>query len=247
MTTVVAGVSPLRTRPEVVAWAATEAWQRSATLELVTVGTTQPAGLAQQAIEHGPGLAVVTKIVAGPVEQALSDAAIGADLLVIGASSQSPFAEAITGSVPGALLTVAPCPVVVVPRNAEPAAGTAPIIVSVDSANTSLLVLEYAFAAAARSDHPLVALFCGSALGNRIDGVAERYPGVPVTELRVDNDPIPELTRRSERAALLVLGSRGRGSLTSLAFGSVSRTLIRSSHCPVAVLGPGLVVTDLAS
>lgn len=246
MTTVVAGVSPLRPRLEVVAWAAAEAWQRSATLELVTVGTTQPAGLAQQAVEHRPGLPVLTKNVAGSVEQALSEAAISADLLVIGASSQSPFAEAITGSIPGALLTVAPCPVVVVPRNAE-SADTAPIVVGVDAANTSPLVLEYAFAAAARTGHPLVALYCGTTPGNRTASVAERYPDVPVTELVVDNDPIPELTRRSERAALLVLGSRGRGPLTSVAFASVSRTLIRASHCPVAVLGPGLVVTDLAS
>ena len=264
MSTVVACVSPARPRSELVAWAAAEAWQRGATLELVTAGTAAPTSAARLASEHRPGLAVATTIVDGPAAPALSTAATSADLLVIGASSQSAFAEAITGSIPGALLTTAPCPVVVVPKNSRPAVPTAPVVVGVDAAPHSQLALEYGFATAARSGRPLAALYCWTAPRDRSErvaertehlraltialaGFAERYPDVPVTELLVDGDPIQELTRRSEQAALLVLGSRGHGPLTSLAFGSVSRTLIRSSHCPVAVLGPGLAITDLAS
>ncbi len=264
MSTVVAGVSPLRPRPELVTWAAAEAWQRRAILELVTVGAAPPSSAASWATDHQLGLTVITKTVTGPVEQALSTAAIGADVLVIGASSQSPFTEAITGSIPGALLTTAPSPVVVVPGNAQPGDETAPIVVGVDAAETSRLALEYGFATAVRSGRSLVALHCWAAPRDRservaertehlraltiaLGGFAERYPDVPVTELLVDGDPIQELARRSHQAALLVLGSRGRGRLTSLAFGSVSRTLIRSSSCPVAVLGPGLAVTGLAS
>jgi nucleotide-binding universal stress UspA family protein len=259
MSTVVAGVSPVRPRPELVAWAAAEAWQRGATLELVTVGDTVP----DVVVEDRPELAVVAKVVGGRAEQALSDAALGADLLVIGASSQSPFTEAITGSVPGALLTAAPCPVVVVPKDLQPVPDTAPIVVGVDAAETSRLALEYGFATAARAGRPLVALYCWAAPRARTErvaeraehvraltialgGFAERYPDVPVTELLIDNDPVEELARRSYQAALLVLGSRGRGPLTSLAFGSVSRILIRSSHSPVAVLGPGLRATHIA-
>ena len=42
-----------------------------------------------------------------------------------------------------------------------------------------------------------------------------------MTKRLLDGDPIEELGRRSRRAALLVLGSRGRGRLASMAFGSV--------------------------
>jgi nucleotide-binding universal stress UspA family protein len=41
-------------------------------------------------------------------------------------------------------------------------------------------------------------------------------------------------------ADLLVVGSRGRGALQSAVFGSVSRSLVTSAHCPVVVVPPGL-------
>lgn len=266
MARVVAGVSPFGPRPELVSWAAGEAASRGATLELVTAtparAETDPGSpvaraaltwAATLAAQCQPGLAVVTGVVPGPPEQALRAAAAGADLLVVGADDQSAFVEAITGSVPGALLISAPCPMVVVPKDAEPADDAAPVLVGVDTAEGSWPALEYAFAAAARSGRTLSAVLCATtprdrdehaerqhALSDALAWFTERYPGVPATDHIVDVDPTEELTRRSRRAALLVLGSRGRGRLASMAFGSVSRTLIRRGHCPVAVLGPGV-------
>jgi nucleotide-binding universal stress UspA family protein len=43
-------------------------------------------------------------------------AAVDADLLVVGTDDQRPVAEAVTGSVPGTLLTTAPSPLAVVPH-----------------------------------------------------------------------------------------------------------------------------------
>src|SRR5204863_943155 len=105
---------------------------------------------ATVAAEHQPGLAIVTHVVAGRPEQVLSTEARGADLLVIGAGEQNSFAEAIAGSVPAALLTTAPCPIVVVPGDAKPAGDTARVLVGVDTAETSRAALDYGFNAASR-------------------------------------------------------------------------------------------------
>ncbi len=48
--------------------------------------------------------------------------------------------------------------------------------------------------------------------------------------------PVPMLRSVSERAALLVLGSRGLGGFTGLLTGSVSVALTAHAHCPVAVI-----------
>jgi nucleotide-binding universal stress UspA family protein len=52
-------------------------------------------------------------------------------------------------------------------------------------------------------------------------------------------DPAAELARLAEqlRAAMLVVGSRGRGELRASLLGSVSRSLARASTVPVVVCG----------
>lgn len=51
-------------------------------------------------------------------------------------------------------------------------------------------------------------------------------------------DPRQVLLERSRTAALLVVGSRGRGPLRSLLLGSTSVALARHAHCPVVVHRP---------
>jgi nucleotide-binding universal stress UspA family protein len=69
-------------------------------------------------------------------------------------------------------------------------------------------------------------------------GFRELYPDVVVTDEILRGDPRYVLTNISRGAALLVLGTRGRGRLASSLFGSVSRHLIRHSGCPVVVARP---------
>lgn len=47
---------------------------------------------------------------------------------------------------------------------------------------------------------------------------------------------VPALIDLSKEAQLVVVGSRGRGPLTRSLLGSVSSSLIRHAHCPVAVI-----------
>ncbi|MFI7680443.1 universal stress protein [Actinophytocola sp. NPDC049390] len=264
---VLAGVSRTNGRG-VVRWAAAEAHARHAELRLVTAvpmpAVSAPsrtnevdqepgaaavrslAALLDEVTAEWPDLAVATDVVSGPPAAVLRGATENADLLVVGADAASPFVEAISGSVPGDLLTTSRCPLAVVPRHEwTELPATAPVVVALDESATAQAALAYGYVAAARSGRPLTMLRCvpGGRLG---DGAAqsqarlliaygELYPQVVVSVDIVPDDPRHALVTASRRAALLVLGSRGRGRLASGLFGSVSRDLIRRSGCPVVI------------
>lgn len=264
---VVVGVSGKDGRGAV-RWAAAEAQARHAQLRLVTALPKTSA--AEQylpddiALEHRadaarlltdlkdevslvwPDLTVVTDVTAGPPAAVLRDATEEADLLVVGADEASPFVEAISGSVPGDLLTTSRCPLVVVPRRArtEPPA-SAHIVVALDESVTAQAALAYGYVAAARGGGSLTILHCVAAghIGEAaalaqarlLIAYGELYPDVDVTTEVVSDDPRDVLVTASRRASLLVLGSRGRGLLASSLFGSVRRDLIRRSGCPVVI------------
>jgi len=59
---------------------------------------------------------------------------------------------------------------------------------------------------------------------------------IPVTGVVVDAAAAPALLAQSERAYMLVLGSRGRGGLAGLLAGSVSAAVAAHAHCPVVVV-----------
>lgn len=69
--------------------------------------------------------------------------------------------------------------------------------------------------------------------------VAERASELLVHELISDTDPRVLLLALAERAALVVVGSRGRGPIASLLLGSVGVAVARHATCPVVVVRPG--------
>lgn len=68
--------------------------------------------------------------------------------------------------------------------------------------------------------------------------VAERDPDLGVNTTAWTSDPRVALLTLSEDAALVVVGSRGRGPVRSLLLGSVSTAVSRHASCPVVVVRP---------
>jgi nucleotide-binding universal stress UspA family protein len=75
-------------------------------------------------------------------------------------------------------------------------------------------------------------------------------PRIEVVTAVVEPDPRLALVELSQRAHLVVVGSRGRGPVRTALLGSVSASVARQAHCPVVVcrpsarpvVGPGILV-----
>jgi nucleotide-binding universal stress UspA family protein len=74
-----------------------------------------------------------------------------------------------------------------------------------------------------------------AAAAERVAAVA---PDVRVRGVVAELDPRDALLEVAEDAAMVVVGSRGRGPVRSLLLGSVAHALSRDPHCPVVVLRP---------
>ena len=69
--------------------------------------------------------------------------------------------------------------------------------------------------------------------------VHELAPGLAVHQALWPADPQVTLLDLAEEAALLVVGSRGRGPMRSVLLGSLGLALARRSSCPLVVVRPG--------
>jgi len=68
--------------------------------------------------------------------------------------------------------------------------------------------------------------------------VTERAPGAHVTTVVREEDPRVALAELSQQASLVVVGSRGHGTVGSILLGSVSQAVTRTADCPVVVIRP---------
>ncbi|PJJ58483.1 nucleotide-binding universal stress UspA family protein [Mumia flava] len=194
-----------------------------------------------------------------PAEQLIA-AAGDASALVVGAKGHGAVEGLLIGSVSQHVSRHAPCPVVVVREPADAAATR--VVVGADGSDESVAALSWAFAHAEATGAQLrvVYAFRTSAqspavlsgyvptnvgdevaiaerfLDDLVAVTAESYPDVVVT---TDAIPVPStqaLIEASQSAALVVVGSRGRGAFEGLLLGSVSQTLLQHAACPVAVV-----------
>ena len=77
--------------------------------------------------------------------------------------------------------------------------------------------------------------------------VSELLPPERVVRTVVASEPVPALVDASNEAALLVVGSRGRGALQSMVLGSVSNHCVHLARCPVVVVRSGSVAATTSS
>ncbi|TMR06881.1 universal stress protein [Actinomadura soli] len=146
-----------------------------------------------------------------------------------------------------------PHPVVVVPEGRGRIRG--PVVVGVDGSDRSAHALRFAFAEAALRGRQLrtVHVLSGKARpGNPADMrmpekvrrltaavLAGRHAGNPdvdVTEEAHRGDPAEVLATLGDEAELLVVGARARDVFKEQLFGSVSRRVVHSARCPLAVV-----------
>jgi nucleotide-binding universal stress UspA family protein len=185
---------------------------------------------------------------------ALIDRSAEARLIVLGSRGHSAVAN-LLGSVSLAVSAHARCPVVIV--RGTPRAH-APVVAGVDESAQGEAVLAFAAEQAAARDVPLrlirawkpvTGLWEETPLVTRtvtaeerrafdelVAAWREKYPDLNISAEAVVDHPARVLEIASRTAQLLVVGSRGRGSVRGMLLGSVSQHLLRHATCSVTVV-----------
>jgi nucleotide-binding universal stress UspA family protein len=222
------------------------------------------ADLVQTAQTQGwaDGVDVRTAALEGRAAEALNQAARGADQLVVGSRGAGGFSRLMLGSISDHALHYSRATVTVVPAGFR-VTGAGPVVVGVDGSPASRAALAHA-AREARARHtrlrvvrvriplrvdPGPGISAGSA--NPLGTIERASHDLLRREIHtvlgeegsreVDAEvhmgrPAAALLAAAEDAALLVVGSRGRGSFTGLLLGSVSSQCIHHAGCPTTVV-----------
>jgi nucleotide-binding universal stress UspA family protein len=219
--------------------------------------------LLMEAMAHAqklrPDVTVTGEIVVGAPVQVLLAEAHGAAMVVLGDRGLGGFTGLLVGSVAIHVAAHAACPVVVA-RGEVDRGGD--ILVGVDGSPAGASALDFAFEEAALRGVGITALHTyiypvagdpgdllplvydadqlkdeeTAVLAEAVAGWCERYPDVPVNQALVRDRASRALVHAADRAALVVVGCRGRGGFLGLVLGSVSQALLHHASCPVAIM-----------
>jgi nucleotide-binding universal stress UspA family protein len=194
--------------------------------------------------------------------KALLQAAEGAALLVVGSRGRGGFSGLLLGSVSQNCVQHAPCPVAVVPPGWS-GEEHGRVVVGVDGSDASYGALHWAITTAAVRhaelevvnaydylqvvmpmaiapgiDRELLEKASRSLLeemvGPAVAAAATRPPSIQL--IPAHTGPARALLDTAIGADLLVVGSRGRGTVKGMLLGSVSQQCLHHAHCPVVVV-----------
>ncbi|WP_219503139.1 universal stress protein [Nonomuraea ceibae] len=206
-----------------------------------------------------PGIDVDCELLQGAAAARLRNQAGDSAEIVIGGSGLGGFPGAVLGSVSTHVAGYAHGPVVVVRSAPDTAHGE--VVVGLEDYHACEPALAYAFEQAMlrastlravhawqppahahipKSAHDLDEIHaaqCRTA-ATVLQGWRQRYPQVQVIEDVRRAHPVDALTRASEGADLVVVGSQGRGAIGTVMLGSVTLGVLHAARASVAVVRP---------
>ncbi|MGC9541305.1 universal stress protein [Streptomyces sp. UG1] len=204
-----------------------------------------------------PQVSVSGLLAEGHPAWVLREQAHNATQVVLGSWHLSAVQELFTSSaVALPLIAHAPCPVVVVPEPEHRARPQPYFVVGVDGSPQSARAVDFAFEAAALRGAALRALYVWHPprlgvldeeatvqegrrlLSETVAGRAGARPEVELHQEVVRGHPVEVLSKASEEALGLVVGTRGHGGFTGMLLGSVSQGVLHHAHCPVVTVPP---------
>lgn len=116
------------------------------------------------------------------------------------------------------------------------------IVVAVDGSDHAERAVHWAADQASLERRPLLVVTVGEDNRSIADGAAALarglHPELRVETLPTTGDPRRVLIELSSQARLLVIGSRGRGTLKSMLLGSVSAAVSAQAACPTVICRP---------
>jgi len=200
---------------------------------------------------------------AGAAAGALIDAAVGADLLVVGSRGVGGFPHLALGSTAYRTAAHAPAPVAVVRSDERTTDGARPLVVGIDDAPVSRRALRWALEEAERRATSVTVVHsyllpvdlapaavldqrrftraraqardAAGALVDRVVGAARIPAGVEVDRIIEAGPPAGALLDHA-KGRLLVVGTRGQGTFSRAIFGSVSQQVLHHADHSVVVV-----------
>ena len=219
------------------------------------------------ALSVGPELKIGHVVAEGSPIDMLLDMSREYGMIVMGSRGLGGLSGMVLGSVSGAVVSHASCPVVVVrdDNNVSEDTKYGPVVVGVDGSEVSRRATEVAFEEAQARGCELIAVHTwidsqmqapvagfsisderweaveqekSEFLENYLHEFAQAYPDVQVRKIITQDRPVRALTEAAEGAQLLITGSHGRGGFKGMLLGSTSRALLQSAPCPMMVVRP---------
>ncbi|HEV8024117.1 MAG TPA: universal stress protein [Candidatus Nanopelagicales bacterium] len=191
------------------------------------------------------------------------EASKSAHMLVLGSRGTGGFTGLLLGSVGSQVAANSQCPVLV--WRGAPQADARSIVVGIDGSSNSEAALEAAFEMASfhgwdlsavhawdvpayeliESPQGVVPLPVADVAEDEVRlsaqvlaGYRERYPDVKLHEHLVRGSAPKALLEHASNAAMIAVGTRGRGAFLSAVLGSVSNAVLHKADIPVFVVPP---------
>lgn len=269
---IVVGADGSKHAARAIAWAAQQAALERRQLVVLTVdegaARRHNTEAVQLAREIAPDIDVIGLAASDDPRGLLVELSHDAHLLVVGSRGRGAVRSMLLGSVSATVSRLSSCPVVVCRPRAEVHQGKG-VLVGVDGTESSIAVLDFAFAHASLRHQPLTVVHCvwdviaavaglrdvrvedvdlgpedeaHLLLAETVAGYAEKYPDVPVT-LRVTHGLVDEVLG-SHTAAwdLVVVGRHPPDTVGRMITGSIATAVVERARTTVAVIPEPTVV-----